>query len=441
MAREDITSLEGDLGRVRVNAVAWSIAELMCSIGAQLVLTPLLFHRLGVEQFGAWVIAQTIVVGSATLSLGAGTALLPVLAHARARGDTAGARSAIRFFCWRTLTVSAFLFVVLGIAGVWGPVPTLLSNWTRWELWAIAAAALAWAAVTEIDNGLSSALKARDRFDAPALIELGARTVQVGLTFWAIESGGVALLVVALAVSVTIIKVAAKLSLLWRDVLVHDAARSAEYRHGASVAAELRSSGFWIWLSVLSGLIFNAFDRWFVGAQLGSVALAAYATCAQVAQVPHAVAAAAGQTLAPWSAKLRGKLSDESTRRRIRRALLLATPLAALPSLMLLLVLEQLLALWITPDFAAHNLSTARSMTLAFGLLALNVPSYFLLFGLGRVRFSSILGAAAGIVFVIGCLLVEPSMRSFVLMKGLFATLTLGMVIYALNLSRTSLPR
>ena len=102
----------------------------------------------------------------------------------------------------------------------------------------------------------------------------------------------------------------------------------------------------------------------------------------------------------------------------------------------LLLVLEPLLSFWISTEFAMEHLAMARGMTLAFCLLSLNVPAYFLLLGLGRVRSSTLLVAVAGVVFVAGCLLLPSSLPGFVFMKGLFAALTLSLVILLLMLSR-----
>lgn len=418
------------------SSAVWAVVELVCSMGAQLILTPLLLHRLGVDQFGVWVIALTVLVGSATLSLGTGTALLPVLAHANAKGDAAGAWAAIDLFARRSAKTSAVLFLAISAVTSLGWAPVKLSAWAQWDLWILASATLAWASITEIDNGLSSALKARNRFDISALIEAVARAVQLGLTFWLLSSGGSALVPIILATAVTGIKAWAKLVVLRADWPRLPRQIDASDIRTASVAAELGASGRWIWLGLLSGLVFNAFDRWFVAAQLGSAALAAYATCAQIAQMPHALAAAAGQTLAPWAARRRDQLTEDDVRHSIRRVLLLATAAAALPSLVLLLVLQPLLGWWISKDFAAENLSTAQGLTVAFCLLALNVPAYFLLFGLGRVRTSTVLSALSGLVFVGGCMLIPPTVPGFVFMKGLFAALTLSLTVCVLVLTK-----
>jgi len=419
------------------SSAVWAVLELGCSTAAQLILTPLLLHRLGVDQFGIWVIALTVLVGSATLSLGTGTALLPVLAHANAKGDVTGNWAAIRLFTRRCAKTSSVLFLAMSGATILGWTPAALAAWTKWDLWVLGSVMLAWAAITEIDNGLSSALKAKDRFDIAAVLEAVARAVQLGLTFWLLSAGGLALVPITLAATATGIKAWAKFMVLRAGCPRVTCQTDESYGRATSIAAELDASGKWIWLGLLGGLAFNAFDRWFVAAQLGSAALAVYATCAQIAQLPHALVAAAGQTLAPWAARRRDRLAMEDVRHGMRRALLLATTAAALPSLALLLVLKPLLGWWISKDFADANLPIAQGLTVAFLLLALNVPAYFLLFGLGRMRTSTVLSAFCGLVFVGGCLLIEPTAPAFVFMKGLFASLILSLAICVLMLTKS----
>ena len=65
----------------------WPVLELLVTVAAQLVLTPLLLHRLGPEQFGVWVLVQSTLLACSIMSLGASTGLLPVLSTAVHRGD------------------------------------------------------------------------------------------------------------------------------------------------------------------------------------------------------------------------------------------------------------------------------------------------------------------------------------------------------------------
>ena len=414
--------------RSGVHPALWPIVELVASVAAQLVLTPLLLHRLGTEQFAVWVIVQSLLLASATLSLGAGTALLPALAGARSRHDAQGAWAAIGLFAKRTARISlaGLAAIVVGIPLSWayGGIVGLESR----DLLLIAAAALVWVSANEFDSGFSSALKALGRFDTVAHMEVASRLVQVALTAAFVASGAPALVPVMVAAAVTASRA------VWKYAALRKRWPRPPREHGASAAnsvtREFSAAGVWVWLGMLSGLAFYAFDRWYVGAWLGSSVLAAYAVCSQIAQLPHAVASAAGQTLVPWAARRRDRLVDPEARHDARKIMLSATMFAVLPSVVLLLLLEPLLSLWISKQFASDHLWLARGLTVVSLLLSLNVPSFFLLFGFGQVRIPTLLVVLSGTVFVAGCLLASPSLAGVVALRGLFAVLSLSLVVY-----------
>jgi O-antigen/teichoic acid export membrane protein len=419
---------------VRGRLSSWPVVELMASIAAQLVLTPFLLHSLSTPQFGVWVIAQSALFAAATLSLGAGTALLPALSMARSQGDAGNAWLAIRMFLRRTAASSLVLLVLLSVATAWFGAPSWAPDPAPLRFLGLGTLTLVWLAATELDSGFSSALKALGQFSAAARLEVASRIVQVIMTITFIAQGDPAILPIGVAAAVTTARAALKFAMLRR---LWPASRPGAGRDGSNdVSREIRSTGAWVWLGLMGGLAFNAFDQWFVGAWLGSSALAAYAVCSQIAQMPHAFVAAAGQTLVPWAAQQRGELADSTVRRNVREIMALSTAVAALPSLLLLLLLGPLLSLWVSPEFSREHLPLARGLVVVYLLLSLNVPSFFLLFGLGRVRDSTIIHGVAGAVLIGGCLLLPPSLAGFVAMKGLFAVLTLGLIGRFLTLSR-----
>ena len=244
-----------------------------------------------------------------------------------------------------------------------------------------------------------------------------ARLAQLALVALLVENGHPALVPALLSLAITLLKFGFRLHALrglWP---------AATPAPAPGVARELAVTGLWIWVGSLGSLAFNAFDRWFVGAWFGASTLAAYAVCTQLTQLPHAMVAAAGQVLVPWAARRQAQGAGGSG----LKVLLLSTALAALPSLLLLPLLEQALALWISPAFAQEHLALARGLCIAFGLLCLNVPGYFLLLGLGQARFTTVLISVCGLLFVAGALALPRELSTFVLLKGGFALLALGL--------------
>jgi len=412
--------------------VTWPVMELVMSVAVQLVLTPLLLHRLGPQQFGVWIIVSTTLLASTALSLGASAGVLPVLSALLHRGDVAGARGALRWLYRRVAGVSlAVLGCVLAALAV-GHVPSAVPGWAAPGLWPLVLATLAWMTLIELDNGVSSALKAQGRFDVAAQTEAAARLVQLALIFTAVAAGSPALVPVALSVAVTVAKVVVRLA-AWRrrppGAVGTSSLASPAGGDPRAIHRQVAITGLWVWTGALGSLAFNAFDRWFVGAWFGASTLAAYAICTQLAQLPHAVAAAAGQVLVPWSARLAPDVAHVTGHRTALRLLAGATALAAVPSLVLLPLLQPLLSLWISPEFAREHLALARGLTLAFGVLCLNVPAYFLLLGMGRARYTTVVVSVCGAVFVLGALAMPHDLSTFVVLKGLFAVLALALPV------------
>lgn len=410
------------LGRARV--AAWPVLELLVSAGVQILLTPLLLHRLGSQQFGVWVLVQTALLAAAALSLGASAGLLPVLSAALHRGDVAGARAAVSWLFRRVAGVagSVLVCVVIALAAGWTPgVPA----WAAANLWSLSLAGLAWVVSTELDNAAASALKAQGRFGTAARSEVAARVIQLALVAALVGPGDSALMPILLSVLVTVAKFLVRLAALrpqWRAGSAAGAAGT-----GGSVARELAITGLWVWIGALGSLAFNAFDRWFVGAWFGASTLAAYAICTQLTQLPHAIVAAAGQILVPWAARPAFQGSRPSAGPAGMKLLVWSTALSALPSLLLLPLLEPVLGLWISPDFAREHLALAQGLGIAFLVLCLNVPAYFLLLGMGQARFITIVVSVCGLLFVLGALALPHDLSVFVVLKGAFAVLALGL--------------
>jgi O-antigen/teichoic acid export membrane protein len=414
------------LGRARL--AGWPVLELLVSVGVQVLLTPVLLHRLGSQQFGVWIIVQSTLLASTALSLGASAGFLPVLSATLHRGDVAGAGAAMRWFFRRVAAVSLSALICIAIAISTGFVPRVVPPWAEASVWPLAMAALAWMTSTELDNAISSALKAQGRFGLAARTESAARIAQLALIAVLVDAGSSALAPILVSLCVTVVKLIVRLAALRQHLLIRSAAGGAADSAG-TVPRELVMTGIWVWIGMLGSLAFNTFDRWFVGAWFGASTLASYAICTQLAQLPHAVVSAAGQVLVLWAARNVPGNSRTSTDRAALKLLAQATALAALPSLLLLPLLEPVLGLWISKDFAHEHLSLGRGLTTAFLLLCLNVPAYFLLLGMGQARFTTIVISSCGALFVLGALSLPRDLSTFVVLKGLFAALSLSLPV------------
>ena len=408
----------------------WSVSELTFNVLGQALMTSLLIQRLDAQQFSIWVIVQTALMASGLFSWGTSLAMFPALARAPVPAQKRILDTAIRMLLRRT-AITLLILNALAALVVWsGFLPSRWWTGSAGQTLLVISTALFWAAFTEIDIGLTYALKAKGHFHHAALLEGGARFALWCSTFLLLDTGGNAALPLTLGISITGFKLAVKLRLLYSSP-VHQTGDQVKYPSAEAkrLHAELGASTAWLWLGLLSGLLFNAVDRWLVGAQLGAVALGTYAVCLQIAQAPHALVAALGQPLTPWAARHEQVLHTSSGRRRLGSAFLRLTLAATLPSLALLFCLEPLLSIWISREFAEINLRTAQLLTLAFLLLSLNVPAYQMLLGLGRVRFASALILSAGLLYAAGCAAVAKDMSDYIYMRFFFPGVALVLLL------------
>jgi O-antigen/teichoic acid export membrane protein len=404
--------------------VAWSAIEQLAWPISQLVLTPILLHRLGPEQFGFWVLALTPLIGAATLSLGRSVSLLAVVPRLCARDEHAAVRPLVAGVLTLIGLISTSLLAVLFAAQHWFG-PNLSASLDQPFLYVVLVLALV--AATEVDSTISYTLKGLGKFKLPAQAELIARAMQLSVTTMAVGVGGTAVQVMAIALLAVMAKTLLKGSLLLRSLPTQ--APGARMHSDAS-QSEIARTGLWNWLQVLSGVVFYSFDRWVVGALLGPAALGAYAICNQLAQLPHSIAAAGAQPLIPWASARADALASPQIAKKIGNAVLAATLAACSLPAIVAAAAPTILSLWISPAFAVQHGNTARGLGIVFTLLAANVPCFNLLIAWGQTRYAAILTAVAAAYFVAACFLFQPGrVADVVFLKLGYAVVGLAAVV------------
>jgi O-antigen/teichoic acid export membrane protein len=385
-----------------IKLLSWPVVEQFASPLMQLVITPLLLHRVAAEEFAFWVLALSLVVAAPVWSLGRSSALLVTIPRFAESERHARAVSLIA----RTLRLIA---VLAGIAAA--AVATLGELLGR--LWPMAAEAsgvvvmtIVFLAVTEAENVVGAGLKSYRAFDQSAKIELAGRLLQLLVLVGVVTTRTSAIELLAIAIATGLLKFAAK----WLVFRRHQAhvPRSAAAQGRTPAPADFKQIGLWSLVQVLSGIAFYSFDRWVVGYYMGSATLSAYFVCNQLAQLAHAVPAAASQALIPWAASRHAALSGPEQGKRLGKVVVFGSLLAAVPSLVVLALAPQLLAIWISPSFSAEHSLVLRHLAVVFLLLSLNIPSFAMLVGFGHARWTAVISVAAGIVYMAATLLVEP---------------------------------
>ena len=371
------------------------------------MLTPFLLHRLSSEQFALWVVALTLLVAAPTLSLGTSLALLPELPKLAGPEGRLQSRLLVAYVIRVTLVSSSILAALTLL------VTGLLTSSVLGSLLSLAdiTLILALLVTTEVEGTLTSALKSQRRFRQTAMIELAGRAFQVAVTLAVIDENSKASWVLAVLVLTVIAKLLLK-AFAWRILLSVDEQETASVP-GASAGVrrlDIAHVAFWSWVHVMSGIGFYAFDRWAVGLYIGPAALGTYAVCSQLAQLAHAVPAAAGQLLIPWvSGRQARALDRQSFARDVRAVAYAGTMLACLPALVLLVFGHTILQYWISPTFAQDNSALLDRLALVFLILASSVTCFQLLIGLGHVRYAATLTVFSSAIYMAAVFVVAPS--------------------------------
>jgi O-antigen/teichoic acid export membrane protein len=154
--------------------------------------------------------------------------------------------------------------------------------------------------------------------------------------------------------------------------------------------------GISAWLLGLSGMAFNQLDRLMVGLFLGPVEVGYYSVCAQATQPIHGVIAAGLHFLFPHLSMKAAAAEPAAIRQSVKRALICNLVLALLLSVPLTLFSRRFLTLWVGKDFAAHAWPVLALLSVAAGLLALNVTPHYSLLALGYIRYVALLNLIAG---------------------------------------------
>ena len=381
----------------RGTAIGWPVAEQFAAPLAQFVLTPWLLHRMEAREFALWVIAQSFLVGAPTLSLGRSVAILSIVPRyagiERDARTRALIRGSLKLIAWVAVAAAAMIPLAHALFGrLW---PGLSG------LGVIALLVVVWLALTECESVLTASLKSYRAFAWTACIEIAARTAQVGLVLLFIGWQAPATAVLAIAMLITALKLTAK------ALVVRSMTRSAG-PEPTEQTPDVADLSFWSWINVISGVLFFSFDRWAVGVYVGSASLAAYSVCSQLAQLTHSVPAAAAQVLIPWAAARRNSARSFANTKMMRDVAAIAAVLSCIPAALVLALAPHILSLWISPQFADEHAALLRHLAVVFLLLAINIPFFDILIGLGDTRFAALLTLFAAVFYAVCTLLVAP---------------------------------
>ncbi|HWR14662.1 MAG TPA: oligosaccharide flippase family protein [Terriglobales bacterium] len=385
----------------------FGVADYLVLPALMIVAAPILVHRLGLEQFGLWMLITSIISSGGLIGSGFGDAAVHYISTYRGRGDSAGVERTLHSMLWINAvlgaTLAIFLWIVTPIAV--GSLFKISGN-----LHVPAETALHFGAIALslkcIENVFSGCLRALEKYRPTANINIVTRTVTVVSALALSLSGFGVVAIVAAATFANALGLT--LHALWvRRTL---ALRTICPRLHRDSLAEVARFGSFSWLQALAGVAFNHADRLLIGAYLGAGAVGIYSICAQAAQVIHGVVASGSHFMFPHLAAHNGSGDVIGAERRFRIGLVFNLLAAVGLASMFVIFSHRLLSLWMGPEFALQGTVVLRALAVAYGMLAMNVVSHYALLAVGEVRFVSLLNVTSGIAGLATSVFLIPSL-------------------------------
>jgi O-antigen/teichoic acid export membrane protein len=407
------TSAQQQLAALRNSARAraslknslYGVGEYVALPFTMLVAAPFLLHRLGLAQYGLWMLATAAVTSTNLISTGFGDAALKYASMYRGKNDRKRLEHTLRV----NLTINLVLGGMLALL-MWCGSPFAARSLFKIELSLQGAAVAAFRigsailVVRCVESVLVAALRAHERYGPSVMINVISRTAIVITACILVSRGhGIADIMagtLCIVIASTILQIMAARVVIGPMLLMPSISKAA--------FAEVFGFGFFSWLQAVAGCVFNQADRLLIGVLLGTSAVAYYSVCVQAAQPIHGLIAAGLHFLFPHlSARLSRVPAGELRsvvlsifRMNVAAAVVLCLPLAVFSKL--------ILQFWMGAAFTQQTGMVLSIVAVGFGFLALNVTAHYALLAMGQVRLVSTLNVAGGAAMLVAMILLAP---------------------------------
>lgn len=383
------------------NAVYSTLDYIAQPIG-MLMAAPLLVHRLGLSQYGVWMLVSTVTASMALIGNGFGDATVKFVSKYRAYNDAVYMRRVIG----NSLLVNALLASMLAVP-IWFLGSILVVH------------------VFNIDAGLQEAAIKAFKISSILLIVRSLEIVFV-CTLRALEMYSATVKISILSRAATIIAAVIMascgfgvVSIMVSTLLVALVGMGLQVfavtsRVGWSILPDLThisdvvSFGCFSWMQAVAALLFIHADRLIIAALLGSADLACYTICVQAAQPIHGALSAAFNFVFPRISSKHEAGDKASVARTVKAGALINIAGVAVISIPLICFATPLLKLWMGAAFAARTHWLFSLLVIGYGLLAINVVPHYALLGMGEVRFVTMSNILGGVLSLVAMVVLIP---------------------------------
>ncbi len=352
------------------------------AIFSGLVVTPVVIHSIGKSAFGVWSFIGSVTIYLSVLDFGVGPSIVRFTAeaHGRSAGDDINEVASTGLAMY---AVIGAVTLPIGVALAW-IVPSAVDApqdlvWDARVATLLVVVSLAVRFPLGLFNNL---LVARQRWDLQNLASFVATLLYALLVVLLLPRWGGLVLLGALTLATTVVRLALPLAWLRREV--------PELRIGRRFVSKTRLRALTIFSSsnflvhIAQKIVFST-DVIVVGIVLGSAASGVYSVPAKLFALVFGIGTAATSLMFPAFAELEGAGDTDRQRRLLLVGLRAGTALMLLLALPLLLIPDLLIHAWIGAGF--HE--SYAVLAILAGVLLVHQPIYVLtqyLIALGRQR-------------------------------------------------------
>ena len=393
--------------RTSLRNSAWNTGEYILLGIFWLALTPFFVNRLGVDRYGIWMLANSLIGIMSIMGVGLKEATIKCISSHLANNNINGIMRVVR----STLTIQGILGFPLIIVAYFAP-PLIVSHVINIKLEDVHLAIIAirivclGRAVGFFDSVFISVLQGYQRHDLNAKVVMVANIITLLVNFGLVLLGyGVAEMLSATIVIMALSGVA-KAFVVWRILLP---SLHLYPLFEMSVLKELFGFGIYSWIQEIGNLLFNHADRLIIASFLDSSALTYYAVCSQLAQQIYAILNHGVSFLFPFSSTIQEKGNLALMRIVYFKATNFVVIASIGLSIPLFLFAFNILLLWMGIGFANEATNVLRVLTVVYSLLATSIVPYHFMNGTGFVRMNSVCCFLRGIVVGLFTVCLVPS--------------------------------
>lgn len=386
-----------DLYKHSVRNASWNTLNYFAMPILLLAATPFLVRRLGIEQYGIWMLVNSIAGMMGIVNPCFGDAAIKFVAHYRGRNDTAGAVRIARtvftiYIFWAFIT-----FTIIYLAA-----PFLINYVFKvnagMRTMAVTAIRLGGAAFSLrfFESVCSSTLRGFERYDLASAANIFTKVSVIGSAVFLVGLGhGVIEILIAVLVITNI-------SILIQGYLAQRLLKGVFYKPIFDIGSlrEVSGFGFWRWLQEMTSAVFLQSDRFLISAILGTGMLTYYTVSLQIAQQVYRLLSSAASFIFPVTSALNSSGETDGLQRLYSHSTMVIALSAAVIVLPLYFLASPILTVWMGADFARISVPALKLLVLSYGAYSLTIiPSSFLN-GTGFIKINVLFGAISAAVIV-----------------------------------------